>query len=325
MNNSFQLSGKESMSSTSSLSSYGSFSPDRSKPAQCPFGLDENNNSSSSVGYRNGGPKESRLRRSAIISSQKPIEHLHPIKVRNLPRNSSEEKLQNFFERFGEVGDVYIPRKLGKTLEPAKDFAIVRFLNKSSSSKALEELNSSLKDRTLGNKDMEVKEPEKQIVFFSNNTGALGICNIPTENNLNKSKFISQDISLNECLSRSGYPWGSKRELRILEPHVPKDALNLHGIKILNLSTLSTLEEVREIFIRYGDIACVFFPKPLQIALRPKDPNMGYGFVRFHDKRDVDKALNDIHNGLVEISGQKIEGEYVPPQYWPSDKTRRFY
>ena len=77
--------------------------------------------------------------------------------------------------------------------------------------------------------------------------------------------------------------------------------------------------------LRYGEIKCVYFPKPLQISIRPKGPNMGYGFVRFIDKRDLDKALRDIQERNIIIDGSTLEGEYVTPQYWPSDKTRRYY
>lgn len=55
-----------------------------------------------------------------------------------------------------------------------------------------------------------------------------------------KFREFKQDIQLSECFARSGYPWGSKRELKILEPHAPRETLSMPGLRITNLNLMTT-------------------------------------------------------------------------------------
>jgi len=278
---------------------------------------------------RKGGPKELRLHRSALLSSHQDIDSLYPIKVTNIPKTASPEKLQRIFNKYGEVADVYIPRNL-KTLAPAQDFAVVRFKKRQESEQALQEISSlPPSSRLIDNQPISAVTLHKQISVFSHQTGALGITNDPTGQDTSRFDHtihpVEQNIALDECFSRSGYPWGSKRELKILEPHAPRETLNMHGIKLTNLNPKTSVEEIQHCFSKYGVIGCTYFPKPLQVEKRPKEPNIGIGFVRFEDKRDVESALRDINRGGVELEGVVLRGEYAPPQFWPSERTRRYF
>lgn len=55
------------------------------------------------------------------------IDHLFTLKVDNIPNKIEKEDLMNIFQKYGQVGDIYIPR-LFNTYEP-KGFAFVRFIN----------------------------------------------------------------------------------------------------------------------------------------------------------------------------------------------------
>lgn len=255
----------------------GSRSTSPARSTRPPFALDEDIDDDMSVisrqtmestGYRVGGPKEARLHRVALLSKVKEIDHLHPVKVYDIPRTASPEKLQRAFSEFGEVGDVYIPMDY-KERCPKKGFAIVRYTSpdsldrlmdnaspvESPSSKSVSSLRSSGtlsmisrpstsegKPVTIDGRPVSVGPLEKQRSFFRGGTGYLGICNEPVEDGTyNRDPvLVQQDISLSSCLSRSGYPWGSVRELKFLAPHLPKHAYESFSIRIENLDRQTT-------------------------------------------------------------------------------------
>lgn len=193
-------------------------------------------NFDSTTGYRVGGPKESRLRRVALLSPQKDTEGLHAIKVENLSRSTSQEKLEAQFKVYGEVGDVYIPKKLSTgTLEPAKDFAVIRFKDEEAARKALEKADRETLD--MDGSPVKLSPMKKQNTLFSKGTGYLGICNEPYDDGTRTVKKWdnSQEIALESCRARNGYPWGRKRELKFLPLHASTEALEMFPVKVINL------------------------------------------------------------------------------------------
>lgn len=78
-------------------------------------------------------------------------------------------------------------------------------------------------------------------------------------------------------------------------------------------------------FSQYGDIGVVQCPKPLIVTQQTKDANMGHAFVRFKDIRDLRKTLDAMCDDQIEVDGCVLKGEIVPPQHWPTEKTRRYY
>ena len=295
-----------------------------------PFGLDYDPTvstndflSNPATGYREGGPKEARLFRVALLKSDREVDHLHPVKVKNIDPKIAQhhpEKLKEVFSQYGEVGDIYIPRNLKNG--HAYDFGIVRFTKRDAVDKLLTSSNENISSLPL---KLETLRPQSS--FFSKNTGSLGICNEPVGDidRYVEKKVVEQDIKLSECLSRSGYPWGSRRELKVLEPHASKEVIYLHSLEVKNLPKDLNETELIEIFSKYGEISCVYFPKPLHVNLRTIDANMGHGFIRFVDVRDLKECLKDIQNKQVIIKGNIITAFHSPPPIWPSEKTRRYY
>ncbi len=261
---------KSSSWDNKSIGSRSSCSPSRT--TRPPFALDDeidddvsvlSRQSMETTGYRVGGPKEARLRRVALLSKVKEIDHLHPVKVYDVPRTASPEKLQQAFSEFGEVGDVYIPMDY-KERCAKKGFAIVRYTSPdaldrlmehaapldSPSSRSISSFHSSStlsmisrpstsegKPVAVDGRSVSVGPLEKQRSFFTRGTGYLGICNEPVEDGTyNRDPVqVQQDISLSSCMSRSGYPWGSVRELKFLAPHLPKAAYESFTLKVENL------------------------------------------------------------------------------------------
>lgn len=282
-----------------------------------------------------------------MLKSDRETDHLFPVKVVNVPPNVKHHQLHDALKKYGTIGDIYIPTKnLGveySLLQPIRNtfsvsdldgerkvmvgnFGVVRFNDKESQMEALFQSNND--EIYIDGYKLQIYPFERQLnTPFSMSTGALGICNIPFDDGkkvVSKS-FVPQDIKLSDCLSRNGYPWGSKRELKLLEPHAPKETMNYHSLKISNLDKKTTDAEIKEIFEKYGEVGVVYCPKPIHVNLRTKDSNSGYAFVRFIDRRDLNNALDDCKKEKIIIAEKIIKAEYTPPNFWPNDKTRRYW
>lgn len=78
-------------------------------------------------------------------------------------------------------------------------------------------------------------------------------------------------------------------------------------------------------FERFGPIVSVNCPKPLIVTQQTKDPNCGFGFVRFQDPRDRQNAFDEISKGNIKFRDQSIKGKIILPSFWPTQETRRYY
>ena len=187
---------------------------------------------------RPGGPKEARLRRVALLSPTKEVEKMYPVKVRNIPRTASSEKLQDAFKDFGEVADVYIPTSY-KNMKPAADFAVIRFNDPTTAQKAIVEANRRV---SVDGRALEVVPLAKQRSSFSKGTGDLGISNEPVDDGYRYKPQppCEQAIALSSCMSRCGYPWGSVRELKYLAPHPTSEVVDMFSVRVENLPYYTT-------------------------------------------------------------------------------------
>jgi RNA recognition motif-containing protein len=322
----FALSHSRTLRSAQDTSRAQPFKPPTSSGP--PFALDFNpyatiESNTVASGYRKGGPKEARLHRVTLMKSEREKDHLYPIKIKGINEKVSPEKIKAVFSKYEGVEDVYVPMNLSRN-KPAQDFAIVRFAEPEIVDEILRtKSHELLPDGT----EVEIQPLQRQHSTFSQSTGALGITNEAFDDGKVPPKvgFIPQAITLDECLSRSGYPWGSKQELKLLEPHCDKEINYLHAIKLFNLNTTTSPESIQLYFSKYGSCKHCYAPVPLQVNLRTKDKNQGYAFIRFEDLRDLKVALKDLQAGIVIIDGNVITGTYQQPFNWPSEKTRRFY
>lgn len=278
------------------------------------------NNFEDSVGYREGGPKEARLRKVAMLAPPRDVNGFFPIKIgidSAKSVNNLRKELEDKLSDIDSLRDIYIPENidLGK---PAQDFAVLRFSEEEEARKYMESLPKT--------RNIETRELEKQKSFFTKNSGAMGISNEAIgEISVVERVVIKQDIEFDDCMARNGAPWTSCRELKSLAPHKGASVLEYPAIKIKDLPRNLKVPEIQEVFERYGRVMDVKCPKPLQVNLRVADPNCGYAFVRYKDKRDLDDALADIKAGKVSFYGVTITGDYVAPIYWPTENTRRYY
>jgi hypothetical protein len=153
-----------------------------------------------------------------------------------------EEELRRRFSEFGEIGDIYLPKDSKNHL--LANFAIIRFVheedrNAALASPTLSFAYSSSPTRLRADRSALSLSPLRpQKSYFSSGTGYHGICNLAIDDGTyhrEESPLVEQDISLASCRSRSGYPWGSVRELKYLAPHPPSEATFAYPMRIDDL------------------------------------------------------------------------------------------
>lgn len=94
------------------------------------------------------------------------VDGMYTLKVDNIAFRSSKESLTEEFSKFGEVGDVYIPRVHG-TVEP-KGFAFVRFLDKRDAEDAQRNLDGKeLDGRIIRIQEAKEKRPDNPKDFYT--------------------------------------------------------------------------------------------------------------------------------------------------------------
>lgn len=207
----------------------------------CPFTRNNNDQSHSyhhstlvttGVG-RQGGPKQARLKRSALLSDMEELNTMFAVKVTNIPQSANHESLAKAFQEFGNIGDIYIPKNLKNGY--SKEFAIIRFREENAAAEVLEKANNT---KELQGRSLVLSPLTKQKSSFTMGTGYLGITNEPFDDGTRHKPRAAceQSVSLDSCMSRSGYPWGSVRELKYLAPHSPPAALDMFTIKLTNLN-----------------------------------------------------------------------------------------
>lgn len=83
---------------------------------------------------------------SLIMSGRGPptIDGMVSLKVDNLTYRTTPEDLRRAFEKYGDVGDVYIPRD--RFTRESRGFAFVRFYDKRDAEDAMDSMNGALLD-----------------------------------------------------------------------------------------------------------------------------------------------------------------------------------
>ena len=288
-------------------------------------------------GYRKGGPKEARLFRVALLAAKKDVDHLYPVRVEGVHNMIMEEELYEAFGSFGSIGDVYVPRA-GGNRKLVASYAVVRFNKKEDADNAVAHGDMVMKTRFSGPEPYTVTmshvDPQESI--FTKNSGVHGITNVitddmrETERILNaKKEDVTQVITLDECFSRSGYPWGSKRELKMLNVHAPKEVIHDFNIYVTNLERTSDEASIRAAFEILNDITVsdVYAPMTLIITERHSMHgihNDGFAWIRFPTRHDLDIAWRAINLDLIKVDGRVLKGEKRHPYSWP-DANRRYH
>jgi RNA recognition motif-containing protein len=85
-----------------------------------------------------GEPRKRAVEEAAPADTSK----MHTLKVDNITFETTSETLRPRFEKFGEVGDVYIPKERGSGR--SRGFAFVRFMVKKDAEDAMKEMDNQV-------------------------------------------------------------------------------------------------------------------------------------------------------------------------------------
>eukprot|EP01041_Mallomonas_annulata_P013306 gene13306-28191_t len=100
------------------------------------------------------------------MSAPPDIDSMYTLKVDNITYRTSIDDLKEEFKRFGDVGDVYIPRSFG-TGEP-RGFAFVRFTDKRDAEDAMDAMDGKVIDgREIRIQLAKRKRPDNPKSYFS--------------------------------------------------------------------------------------------------------------------------------------------------------------
>ena len=96
------------------------------------------------------------------------VERMTSLRVDNLPYRTHPEDLKPLFDKFGDVGDIYMPTERGTGR--SRGFAFVRFYDKRDAEDAMDELNG----RAYDGRDLRIRLDEGRPRFSSRGGGGGG-------------------------------------------------------------------------------------------------------------------------------------------------------
>merc|ERR1712167_62969 len=95
------------------------------------------------------------------------------------------------------------------------------------------------------------------------------------------------------------------------------NSADLHSVRIGNdLPSDVSLDEIREVFGKFGEIGDVYLPKD-----RDTRETRGFGFVRFVKKDDQEYCLKECENN-IKVAGADTKVEFCRP-FVPRDRDSR--
>lgn len=75
----------------------------------------------------------------------------------------------------------------------------------------------------------------------------------------------------------------------------PPDVDGMVSLKVDNLTYRTSPESLRRVFEKYGRVGDVYIPRD-----RYTKESRGFAFVRFHDKRDAEDAMDSMDGALLD-------------------------
>ncbi|KAH7489123.1 Serine/arginine-rich splicing factor 2 [Phytophthora ramorum] len=101
------------------------------------------------------------------------VDSMFTLKVDNVPFQIGSDELRELFSKFGEIGDVYIPRARGSN--ESRGFAFVRFVEKRDAEDAIEAMEGQeFQGRDLRVQFAKQRRPDNPREFYSGGSGGSG-------------------------------------------------------------------------------------------------------------------------------------------------------
>ncbi|KAG3099825.1 hypothetical protein PI124_g15083 [Phytophthora idaei] len=101
------------------------------------------------------------------------VDNMFTLKVDNVPFQIGSDELRDLFSKFGEIGDVYIPRARGSN--ESRGFAFVRFIEKRDAEDAIDGMEGQeFQGRDLRVQFAKQRRPDNPREFYSRSGGGGG-------------------------------------------------------------------------------------------------------------------------------------------------------
>lgn len=100
----------------------------------------------------------------------------------------------------------------------------------------------------------------------------------------------------------------------------PPQIEGMTSLKVDNLTYRTTTGDLTKVFSKYGELGDVYIPRD-----RYKQESRGFAFVRFHEKRDAEDAMDSLHGTIIDGREIRVQmAKYGRPSesYKPRNRYR---
>lgn len=100
----------------------------------------------------------------------------------------------------------------------------------------------------------------------------------------------------------------------------PPQIEGMTSLKVDNLTYRTTTGDLTKVFSKYGELGDVYIPRD-----RFKQESRGFAFVRFHEKRDAEDAMDSLHGTIIDGREIRVQmAKYGRPSesYKPRNRYR---
>jgi len=233
---------------------------------------------------RKGGPKEARLYRRKLMTNghakvKFDLEDLFTIRLSGVFPEVPTNFIRNHFSQFGEIGDLYRPADLGRSIVPCQ-YIFIRYYTKEAAENAIHQMDG----RYLYGKEIRVVMAI-QNSFFTQDTGYM------TNESLDKKVIVITKFDSSMPIQHHVV----KREEEI------KDVEVTFNLRVDDISPSIPIENIRDIFKQFGEISSIYYPMNLKTKLY-----RGFAIVRYLVYNDAERAMNALHNTVLCGIGRRI-------------------
>ena len=233
---------------------------------------------------RKGGPKEARLYRRKLMTNANAkvnfdVEHLFTIRLSGVSPEVPTNFIRSHFSQYGEIGDLYRPADLGRSIVPCQ-YIFIRYNTKEAAEKAIRQMDG----RYLYGKEIRVVMAI-QNSFFTQDTGYM------TNESLDKKVVVISKFDSSMPIQHHIV----KREEEIKEVEVT------FNLRVDDISPSIPVETIRDIFKQFGEISSVYYPINLKTKLY-----RGFAIIRYLECNDAERAMNEMNNTNLCGIGRRI-------------------
>ena len=90
----------------------------------------------------------------------------------------------------------------------------------------------------------------------------------------------------------------------------PPNIEGMTSLKVDNLTYRTTVEDLKKVFSKYGDVGDVYIPRDART-----NQSRGFAFVRFYERRDAEDAMDRVDGSVLDGREIRVQNaKYGRPQ-----------